>query len=528
MSKLFQKGAQYPPAADIERISKYYRGRTIFAGKQAEIYERATEILKGTPHEAQLKSLYIAVNVMDVMLTKPADLMVAEPPTFESGKAGDSAEQARLNAIVEENDLTQMIHETVIGAGYRGDSFIKTYYAPRADVTMTEELAAEYEGITLPDTPAEPIIEAVDAAIVFPELSRGSRKKFAAVNIAWVEWVEEPAGFVDSKLGRMSTVDVPYLNVERHVPGYIVHERFKLSEAGVVNEYGYPLSTYTIGDRVATGRASDIEPTGIPQLLVHHIPYKTTDDDWRGISGVEKIESVLAAINDRLVQIDYILWKHSDPIAYGPDDIGDDDSDEPNAVRWGGKYIPVGKEDQIPGYMVWNGQLDAAFKELDILLGLVFQMSETPQWLFGTTLSSDKGGTGTSHTDGGAIKARFMPILTKVKRIRHHVDKVVRDALWTAMQLENAANAGVEGYRPYDAVYPKITWHDGIPRDEKAEAEVYAIRTGNKPTVDVKSAIKRMDGLDDTQADVILTRIDDDEARVNGTVYSSVFNEVVV
>ncbi|MFF2886648.1 portal protein [Paenibacillus sp. NPDC057967] len=527
MTKLFVTGAQYPPQADIERISKYYRGKAIFAGKQAEIYERAADLLKGTPHESQLKSLYIAVNIMDVLLTKPADLMVADPPTFESGKEGDSAEQTRLNAIVEENDLTQMIHETVIGAGYRGDSFIKTYYAPRVDVTMTEELAGEYEGITLPERPAEPIIETVDAAIVFPELSRGSRKRFKAVNIAWVEWVEERTGIVESVLARTKMKEVPYLNVERHVPGYIVHERYELSESGVVTEYGYPVSTYLIGDRVSTGRESDIDATWIPQLLVHHIPYKTTDDDWRGISGVEKLESTLAAINDRLVQIDYILWKHSDPIAYGPEDIGDDD-DGNGAVRWGGKYIPVGKEDPPPGYMVWNGQLDAAFKELDILLGLVFQMSETPQWLFGTTLSSDKGGTGTSHTDGGAIKARFMPILTKVKRIRNHVDRAIRDALWTAMQLENAANEGVAGYRPYNAVYPKITWHDGIPRDEKAEAEVYSIRTGAKPTVDVKTAIKRMDGLDDTQADQIVKRISDDETRINGTVDGTVFNEVVV
>ncbi|WP_141500957.1 phage portal protein [Paenibacillus luteus] len=520
MSKLFHTGKQYPPVDSIERIAKYYRGKTIFDGKQAEIYDRATDLLKGTPHEPQLKTLFIAVNLIDVLLTKPADLMVSEPPTYESGSAGDSDEQARLNEIVEENDLTQTIHEAVIGAGYRGDSFLKTYYAARADVSETVALSAEYDGITLPDTPAEPIIEAVDAAIVFPELARGSRKKFSAVNIAWIEWVEERTGLVESALTRSKTREVPYLNVERHVPGYIVYERYEATEHGVVNDYGYPVMTFLIGDRVSTGRASDIESTGLPQLLVHHIPYKTTDDDWRGISGVEKVESVLAAINDGLVQIDYILWKHADPIAYGPDIDADD-----GGVRWGGKYIPVTKDDAVPGYMTWEGQLESAFKELDVLLGILYQMSETPQWLFGTTLSSDKGGSGTSHTDGGAIKARFMPILTKVSRIRNHVDRAVRDALWTAMQLENVANEDVEGFTPYKAVYPKITWHDGVPRDDKAEAEVYSIRTGGLATIDVKSAIKRMDSLDDTQADEIITRMDDDTKRTSGTVDSSVLSE---
>ncbi len=114
---------------------------------------------------------------------------------------------------------------------------------------------------------------------------------------------------------------------------------------------------------------------------------------------MEKIETVFAAINDRLVQIDYILWKHSDPTAYGPDLESTN-----GAVQFGGKYIPVNKDDPTPGYMVWQAQLDAAFKQLDMLLSIVFQMSETPQWLFGTTMSGDNsGGTGTSHTDGAAI-----------------------------------------------------------------------------------------------------------------------------
>lgn len=257
--------------------------------------------------------------------------------------------------------------------------------------------------------------------------------------------------------------------------------------------------------------------TGLTHIPVFHIPYKSTDDHWAGIGGIEKLESVLAAINDRLVQIDYILWKHSDPTAYGPD-LGDVN------VSISGRYIPVGKEDAAPGYMTWNSQLEGAFKQLDILLGLVYQMSETPQWLFGTTLAEDKGGTGTSHTDGAAIKARFMPILSKVKRIRAHVDRAFRDALWTAMLLDNYANEGVDGFQPYEAVYPTINWRDGIPRDEKTEAEVMQIRTGGKPTIDVQSAIKSLSEVDDEKAREIMARIEADEQAANGTVESSIFN----
>ncbi|MFD1267575.1 portal protein [Paenibacillus motobuensis] len=455
---------------------------------------------------------------MDILLTKPADLLTGEPPTYESGKGMDSREQERLDSIVEENDLTQMTHELVIGGGYRGDSFLKVRYGSRADTSETKAL-----GLDAPEEELEPIIEAVPANIVFPEVTTGSIKRFKAINIAWIDWVEEPNGKIVRWLSGEDSTYSPYLVVERHIPGYIIYERYKLEERGANEDYGVPIPTYTIGEEVSTGRDEDTVPTGTNRLLVHHIPYKSIDDRWEGINGVEKLESVLSAINERLAQIDYILWKHSDPIMFGPEDIDDDSP----TMRAGGRYIPIDKNDATPGYMTWDSQLDGAFKELDILLGLVYQMSETPQWLFGTTLANDKGGTGTSHTDSGAIKARFMPILAKVKRIRAHVDRALRDAIWTAMQLENYANKGVAGFVPYDPIYPHINWRDGIPQDPKEAAEVASIRTGGKPTQAVSDAIKELDGVDDATAEERIRRIDADETRANGTVESTIFNEVV-
>ncbi|MGE7271363.1 phage portal protein [Brevibacillus panacihumi] len=517
MGKLFTTGSQFPPTGEIERLAKYYRGKKIFDGKMYEILERASDILRDTPHAHQLQKLYIAVNIIDVLLTKSADLMFGEPPSYESGKPDASTEQTRLNSIVEENDLNQLGHEVVIGAGIRGDAWLKAYYAVRQDLS---EVPTDANGKPLVSAAPEPIIEAVDPAYVFPELSRGSRKRFRAVNIAWVEWVAEPTppGIEKYSLTKQPDVqEVPYLNVERHVPGFIFYERYRLAPADVDTRFDAPIQTFSIVEAVATGRESDMVETGLTWIPVFHVPYKTVDTDWRGISGIEKLESVLAAINDRLVQIDYILWKHSDPTAYGPD-LGEAET------RFAGRYIPVEKDDVKPGYMTWDSQLDGAFKELDILLGLVFQMSETPQWLFGTVLAQDKGGTGTSHTDGVAIKARFMPILSKVKRIRTHVDRAFRDALWTAQVLENYANEGVDGFTAYDPPYPNIAWKDGIPRDEKELAEIMQIRTGGKPTIDVQSAIKRQDEVDDEKAREIMARIEADE-KAAGFVDSSVFNE---
>ena len=500
--RLFKPGAQYPPPSDIERLAKYHRGRKIFDGKQAEVYERATEILKEDEWYDQLRTLYISVNIIDILVTKPADLMFGEAPQYESGFPDDSPQQKAVNRIVESNELNLLGHETVIGAGYRGDAFLKTYFAKRQD------MSAVPEGLEIPESRPEPIIESVNPSFVFPELARGSSKKFKAVNIAWPEWVDN------------GKEEIPYLNVERHVPGYILYERFKLYPSTVNNEYDAPIQTFKIGDKVPTGRENDIIQTGLAFIPIHHIPYKTTDDTWQGISGVEKLESVLAAINDRLVQIDYILWKHADPVAYGPELEGADE----NSVKWGGSYIPLSSTEMpTPGYMTWNAQLADAFKQLDYLLGLVYQMSETPQWLFGTTLAGDnRGGSGTSHTDGAAIKSRFMPILSKVKRIRTHVDKAFREALYTAQKLENYANEDVPDFESYEPTQIAITWKDGIPRDEKEAAEIMAIRTGNRPTIDTHSAIKYLDEVDDAKATEIQRRIKVDEEQdemVDGSIF---------
>lgn len=489
--------------------------KTIFDGKQAEIYERASELLKDTPAAPQLAKLFIAVNLIDTLTVKPADLLVGTGFNVESGLPDDSIEQKRLNSIIEENDIRQLTHELVIGAGIRGDAWVKTYYANRDD--MSEAIAL---GLSVDQTiiSPEPVIEAVDASQVFPEFSRGSKKRLKAVNIAWIECVKTNSSVISAVLSGSKEQETAFLNVERHLPGYIVYERYKLESKGVDSTYGVPIPVFTIEEKVATGRENDVVETGIAKILVQHIPYKSVDTEFYGIGNIEKLESVLAAINDRLVAIDFILMKHSDPTAYGPD------LEEGDAVRWGGKYIPVRKDEQTPGYAVWDGKLEGAFKELDYLLSIVFQMAETPQWLFGTNITQDRGGTGTSHSDGRAVYLRMMPIISKVERIRVHIDKALRTALWLAQELEVFANEGVEGFDTYTPVYPVIKWQNPLPKDAKEEAEIANIRTGGKPTLDVHSAVKRLDNVDDIQAKEIIARIDGDEVRTSGTVDASIFN----
>lgn len=505
LTKLFKEGAHYPPKKDIERLAKYERMRKLFEAKPQDIYQRATDILRDRPQSTQLESLYIAVNLADIIATKPADMLIGDMPTFETGKDDDSTEQRRLNSFVDDNKIQQLVHESAIGAGYRGDAWVKVRYGFREDYSELLASGGEIpEGVKL-----EPIVEHVQPKQVFPELSDGEEKRFKAVNITRLEAL--PKEVVEDG-------DDPYyynLHVERHVPGMITHEVYELSSSGVNIEYGEEVPTFNIGALIA----SETEFTGLPNIPVYHIPYKSTDSTWQGIGGLEKVERIFYAINDRLTQIDYILWKHSDPNAYGPPIQSKDEV----TAQFGGMYYEIEEGDVKPAYMTWDAQLDAAFKELDLLVSLVFMNAETPQWVFGTIISGDaKGGTGTSHTDGTAIKARFMPIITKVKRIRTRYDEVLKDIFVTCYQYEKNA-----GHYDGEIVRPSIKWKDGLPKNEKEEAEIMAIRTGAKPTIDQHNAIKRLDETDDNQATEVIRRISEDDRRDSALDDTNYFNEVV-
>lgn len=505
MTDMFKRGAQFPPESDIPRLVRYKRGAHAFHGNHHEIYERISELIADTPHQSQLSKLYIAANIVPILAMKPADLLVGEPPIYKSGKPDASPEQKGLARIVEENDLTTLQHEMVTAMAYRGDGWLKVRLDRRHDASALTELG-------LPDLQQiESIIESVDPSNVFPELSNSSgQQKFKAINVCWVETILDTSTILRKEKERF------ILHVERHLPGYIVYRDFHLVAPTRRMQDGVFIDIFSIGDEIEL--ENHIQATGVQDFLVKHVPYAKSGDRWEGISLTEQIDPLIATINDTLTQISYVLAKHADPTMYGPDldEVGE-------TTRVGGRYIEVEKEDVTPGYMTWNAHLDLNFKLIDKNLAMIFQQAETPQWVFGTTLTADGGGTGTSHTDSGAIRARFFPLLSKVNRIRAQVDRALRDSLYHAQLLEQQQYRQL-GVDKYEVEYPEIAWRDGLPRDEKHDAEVVSARTNGLATMSQAEAIKYLDGKSDMQAEATIQAIKGDSDRLKGTVDASIFN----
>ena len=162
----------------------------------------------------------------------------------------------------------------------------------------------------------------------------------------------------------------------------------------------------------------------------------------------------------------------------------------------------MGKDDIIPQYVTWEGQLAHAFAELDRLVELLLTTAEIPAVALG------KGDAGTSGSSGLAIKFRMNSLLAKTNRKRTYYEKGLKQLYVTAQMLEKAL-----GIADYEVTIPKLTFQDGLPTDAAEVATVMNIRTGGMKTLSQKTAIMRMENMTEAQAELEIERIREEEEK---------------
>ena len=86
----------------------------------------------------------------------------------------------------------------------------------------------------------------------------------------------------------------------------------------------------------------------------------TTTDRYYGHEDYSDVASIVSEIEVRFAQIARILDKHADPKMYGPASVVGKDENGNDVVRMG-DFIVVEKEDLPPGYITWDGQMEANF-----------------------------------------------------------------------------------------------------------------------------------------------------------------------
>lgn len=465
---MFQIGGTYPPVGHKKRIERYSENRQLFVGEHYDVFERNQKM----PSD----SIYISVNLAGLICKKSADFLFGESPTFSAGKKDDSPEQAKLDAWISENHLEMELQKSATGNAFRGDSFFKVRWGQKWNGQVPEKF-----------DPFRIIIESQNPKYVFPETMQGDATEIQSYHVAYPSVID---GTGDRKW---------VLRVETHEPNRITYRKFHMRP---ISTTGIEPTEWRIDSEVKS-EYREVE-TGVPFPLVVHVPNYATDDDWAGIDDISEHKPLFDELNRRLTAVSDILDKHADPaIAVPTGVLGEDEWGNPTFVVGRDKTFEVmGKDDVIPQYITWNGQLQSAFEEIDRVTEMILTNAEIPSVALG------KGDAGTSGASGLAIKFRMNSLLSKINRKRQFYNKGLKQIFTIAQLVEDAKLGNKKGYEYFDV---KIHFQDGLPNDETEDANIMNVRTGGKATLSQKSALMRIDGLTEEQAEIEMQRIADED-----------------
>lgn len=420
-------GKPWPPPSEAERLERYAQNKLLFEGKHDQVYKDWIRLLR----DDQQATLEIIMNWHKRLTLLFSDLLLGEPPNISVGDP-ESPEQEAADRIIVGNSLINVAYEVALDVSRYGTGVFKVRYDRRA------------------------IIEGQQPAVWFPVVKPDNLKEYIAHVLAFAYEVEER--------GQQKK----YLQAEIHEKGRITNALYSLKE--------------NIIDVLVKEQTTE---TGVDEFLVVPVSNVLTTDRVHGLDDYSDLDSIIQEIETRVAQISRILDKHADPNMYGPESaLEQDEKTGQWGYRGGSKFFPVGPDDQVPGYVVWEGQLEAAFRELDFLMEQLYILSETTAAAFGQL----KSGLAESGT---ALRRLMMAPLAKVNRIRMRFDPALKQVLRLASQLERAQ--GMAGAVELADIH--ITWHDGLPEDE-TETTQNEVQRYTAGLTSLESAVGRLYGLE--------------------------------
>lgn len=406
------RGQSWPPPLERARLAELNDYRQLWKSRHEKVWD--AEFWQRVFRE-ELRTYYgIVFNWPKRISTLWADLLLGETPTVVT----DEKEQEYLDDLVSRLDFWNVAYEAAIDGSRYGDSLFKIRLAKN-----------------------KALVRAFSPRFWYPVVSPQDTKEIVAHVLAW------------------TSEDKSRLFVE-------IHERGKVS-----------IRTYALDKDGTIGLILEEadESVQVDGFLVCHAANIGDSEDLYGVSDYNDLTSIVQELELRFAQIARILDKHSDPSMYGPYSAIAKDESGRQYVDTRDKYFPLEEGDSPPGYITWDGQLDASFREIEQLMGQFYAISETSAAAFGEL----KSGLAES---GSALKRLLMAPLAKVNRFRAHFDKACREALETAALLEGKK------------LKVKIEWKDGIPDDEAEESRVMSERI-TAGTISRRRAIQRLDGL---------------------------------
>lgn len=477
MSKTEENPLAFPKKADRARLDQYLNYDKLYSGDHYSAF--SIKAPEGFPQKyAQLR--YIATNFAGLISRVMADMLFGESVTID---VKDNNNQTFIDGLLEHNHLITQFYESELVNSRKGDDVFKIRIGPRNP--------------SIPDAISEIIIEQIGPEYYFPQFSRGSSRGAADQDVIVTQFTQlDPAT-------KQSTT---YLHKEIHTAGLIENEVYKYNQdkQQIISQENAEDFGYQI-----------LEETGVDHSLVFHVPNVRDGNGFWGSSDYKDLETLFFALNNRITKTDNILDKHSDPILAVPEGVLDENGSVNKAAL---NMFEV--DNQNPGfnkpeYIVWNANLDSAFKEIDKLVKFLHLMSEISP----ATVGDDEGSGGKAES-GRALKFKLLATIRKRNRKKRYYDQVIKDMLVTAMDLAKAQNVAIDGVIPTKSERPTIDWGSGIIPDETEEIN-NAVKRIDAGLSSRQNEIARLDGITPDEAKKRVQEIDKENTANNVPVVAN-------
>ena len=452
-------GQPWPPPGEEKRLEKYMRHKRIFEGEHEEVYKESFKrITRVIGNFENVVSYHVITNFQKLISLKIADFLLGEPPKITCGD-DNSKHQIALDNIIENSDLNNTCYASAIDLSRFGDSILNIYK----------------------DEEGKGVIDLTQPSFYFKVVEPRNIRK---INHHVLAHTYEVTDYNKSLFGTKEIKD-KYLYVQIHSKGFYEEVTYKLSEQNIIETVIENIK------RVNTG-LNDFAIVPIHNLL--------TSDRTYGIDDYSDLDSIISELEVRISQISKILDKHAEPSVEGPSSAL---TRNPNTGEWQlkmGNYFPRdSNEDPSVSYITWDAQLEANFKVIEKLINILSTVSEMGSAIFDNEVKQGQIASGT------ALRRMMISPLAKTNRVRMRFDAAIKKAIKLCSQL------GGEGIIDLSKEKINIFWNDGLPGDPVEEANVMAIRTGNKATLSQYSAIQRLDNLSDEDTKLELDAILKDE-----------------
>lgn len=454
----------YLPAADRCRWERLRAARMLYRGQHRQWFLEEGRTQFNFPFEeieGRRIQRYITLNACRLMSNTTADLMFGARPKID---APSGAQRDRVDELVRRSILHARLHEAAVQMSWAGGAFLEVIVW-NGQVWIETARANEIY-------PQGPLM---------PDGQYASYVRYATTEV--------PGPGVTTQKLLLTTI------YER---GSIRRVLYRLSERLSIESDPLPMDQWPA---FAAAAPPSEQRTGIDGCSLIYLPNRVGDcEETSDYDGLLEFQD---SLNAKFAQLARVLAQHADPKLAMPEAA----ADPSGAVPATHNVFFFRSKEEIPQYITWSAELDAAMRDRDAAINAFCAGAEMSPVLLGIRQGA---------TPDAARKLRLEATkdLAKTNRKALVVQPAIALAIETALRMDQATPLR----RSYPVEPVGVEMRDGLPIDELDRATVIAtLRPGKNASLE--SAVEmRVEDPDAAATEV--ARIREEDAAAMPTVLS--------